>query len=130
MITTKVPRRQRREGVRRRLERWRRTRAHPRSPIPDAVWAGAVTLVREHGLYRTARTLRVNYGALKQHVEAAAAACARTPPAFVEFAGPPVDLGACVIEVEGPHGTLRIRLPGLAPADVLALSRAVWSGEA
>lgn len=55
------------ERVRRRLEHWRRTRAHPRSPIPDAIWAGAIALVRQHGLYQTARALRVDYGALKQH---------------------------------------------------------------
>jgi hypothetical protein len=71
MIPTKPSRLPPIQTVRRHLDVWRRTRAHPRSPIPETIWTAAVALVRQHGLYRTARTLRVDYGALEQHVEAA-----------------------------------------------------------
>lgn len=129
MITTKPLRPQRIERVRRQLERWRRTRAHPRSPIPDPVWAAAVALVPRHGLYQTARGLRINYGALKEHV--AAAGPARTarpgvPSGFVELAGrPPADRDEYVIEIDGPRATLRLRLPGMAITDLAQLSRAL-----
>jgi hypothetical protein len=57
--------------VRRRLERWRQTRAYVRAPIPKDIWAAAVALARQQGVYQTARALPISYGALKQHLEAA-----------------------------------------------------------
>jgi hypothetical protein len=42
-----------------------------RGAFPKALWAAAVMLAREHGVYETARALRINYGALKAHVERA-----------------------------------------------------------
>ena len=123
MITTKPSRPILIERVRRRLERWRRTRAHPRSPIPDTIWAGAVALARQRGLYQTARALRIDYGALKQHV-AAADEAVRATPAFVEL-GPRTPRGAAeyVIEIDGPRASLRIQLHGVALADLAQLSR-------
>lgn len=127
MITTQPPRLQRIERVRQQLERWRRTRAHPRSPIPETVWAAAVTWVRDHGLYRTARAVRVDYGALKKHVEAAAKADrARGTPAFVELvASTPTGAADWVIEIDGPRTHLRLRVPGMALPDLVRLSRAL-----
>ena len=132
MIPTKPPRPLRLERVRRRLDRWRRTRAHARSPIPKTIWAGAVALARQHGLYQTARALRIDYGALKQHIEAADERDrARPTPAFVEFAGSTlVDLGACVIEITGPRATVRIRVSGLPFGDVARLSRTLVGADA
>lgn len=125
MITTTPSRPMRIERVRRHLERWRRTRTHPRSPIPDTVWAGAVAVARQQGLYQTARALRVDYGALKQHVEAAdKVGRAGATRGFVELAVPPPrDAGECVIEIDGPHASLRIRLHDVAFADLARLSR-------
>ena len=54
------------EKVRRRLERWRRTRTYRRSPIPAALWSAAVAVARQHGLYTTSRVLRLDYTALKK----------------------------------------------------------------
>src|SRR5208282_5178079 len=56
--------------VYRRFERWRG--AHTgRLPIPKGLWAAAVELARQHGVFPTAKVLRLEYGKLKQLVEAA-----------------------------------------------------------
>ena len=126
----RVVRSTRLDDTRRRIERWRETRRHGHVSMPPALWNAAVAAARQHGLYRTARTLRVDYGALKKHLEAAAEPAQAIPaPTFVELApsgrtSPP----ACVIEIDGPGGTLRIRLGGLAPRDIVAVAQ-LW-GEA
>ena len=121
--------------TRRRIERWRETRRHRNVPMPAALWAGAVAAAREHGLYTTARRLRVDYGALKKHLEAAAQATrAADRPTFIEVPAAPVfeqtGAVACVIEIDGTSGTRRIHLQGLAPVDALAVARMVWSATA
>jgi hypothetical protein len=124
MIRTQSPRRLDLTGVRRRLDRWRRTRAHPRSPIPTALWAKAVALAREQGLYRTARALHLDYGGLKAQVEAADARGGAGRPTFVEVTGSTLtELRPCVIELTGPGGTVRLQVPGLALADLATLTR-------
>ena len=127
MRPTKSPRPLSIERVRRRLERWRRTRAHPRAPIPKNIWAGAVALARQHGLYQTARALPINYGALKQHLEAAdQTGSSEARSGFVELrpTNPPAS-GDAVIEVEGPRTTVRLRLHGVGFSDLARLSRAL-----
>ena len=52
------------ERLRRRFERWRRTRK-VRGRIPDLLWTAAVKLAADYGTHRTARALRVDYYALK-----------------------------------------------------------------
>jgi len=56
------------EGLRRRFERWRRTRK-VRARIPEPLWASAVKLAGRYGIHRTAKALRVDYYALKKRVE-------------------------------------------------------------
>jgi len=118
------------DHTRRQVERWRETRRHRHVSMPATLWDAAVAAARQHGLYRTARTLRVDYGALKKHLEATAESAQALPaPTFVELA--PSGLAtapACVIEIDGPRGTLRIRLCGLAPRDIVAVAQ-LW-GEA
>jgi hypothetical protein len=119
------------ERVRRHLEHWRRTRAHPRAPIPESIWAAAVALAREQGLYQTARALPIHYGALKQHFEAAdrpRRAGARS--GFVELSATEPRRDDCVIEVDGPRTTVRIRLHRIELPDVARLSRAIAGVEA
>jgi len=130
MMPTESPRSLNMARVRQRLDQWRRTRAHPRSPIPQALWTNAVALARQQGLYQTARALRLDYGGLKEHVEAADARGGARRQAFVEFAGSTLtDLSPCVIELTGPGGTVRIRVPGLALADLATLSRTLAGAE-
>ena len=53
------------------------------------------------------------------------------PPAFVELIAPrPGSFPAGVVELEGPRGRMRIELKGIATAELVALSRALWDGEA
>ena len=124
-MTVRSPRPVAMKRVRRRLERWRRTRPYPRAPIPDSIWAGAVALARQHGVYETARALPIHYGALKQHLEAAdRTAVPRERSRFVELPPmPPTVGGDSVIEMDGPRGTVRIRVHGMGLPDVARLSR-------
>ena len=119
------------ERVRRRFERWRQTRTPRRSPIPEALWATAVALARQHGLYATSRLLRLDYTALKNRLPASDRTVARVSPTFVELTPAPGPGAACVIEIEGPHGgRMRVQLPGVTVPDLVALTRVVWSGAA
>lgn len=115
------------DRVRWRFEHWRKTRQH-RSPIPDALWALALAAARTHGVYRTARTLRLNSTDLKRRLGAVSGAPAQAP--FVELLPvPSPGSPACTLELETARGTkLRIQLQGMAPPDLVALSRTLWHG--
>ena len=88
----------------------------------------------------------MEYGKLKQLVEAASPVAKRqvkrvrvtrapharqtVPPAFVELIAPrPVSSPECRVELEGPRGRMRIEFQGVATAELVALSRALWDGE-
>ena len=124
MVTTKSTQRLRIDGVRRRVARWRQMRPHAHAPMPETLWAAAVALTRQHGLYQTARALGVDYGALKRHVEGAATT-AHAKPMFVELPPHPPGgrAGECVMEIDGPRATVRVRVPGLALPDLATLGR-------
>jgi hypothetical protein len=119
------------DDIRQQVERWRETRPHAHSPMPDALWAAAAAAARRHGLYAAARTLHVDYGALKKHVETRKASRHGTAAAtFIELTpmtSRDANGATCVIEIEGPEGTKRLRLGGLASGDLLVLAQAVWS---
>ena len=120
------------EAVRRRIKHWRRVRER-RSPMPAPLWAAAVALAAEHGIYPIARALGLNYETLKARVgrradgERTGVMAAR----FVEVDGVP-RIGAAppagsVVELSGADGaTLVIRLAGRATLDVRALAAAFW----
>ena len=128
-----------------RFQRWRRSHTG-RLPIPEPLWAAAAELAREHGIFPTAKALHLEYGKLKERAEAvgpvakgrvAKAPVAvpprarRAPPAFVELIAPrPGSFPECLVEREGPRGRMRVQFKGMATAEPVALSRALWSGEA
>ena len=132
------------EAGRRRFERWRRTRkGHSR--IPDPLWTSAVKLAGAYGLCRTARTLGLDYNALKRRVAStrpgdslgpktvgAKAARQETATAFVELVPPQrACLPECIVELEDPRGAkMRIHLKGAEGPDLAALSRSFWGIEA
>jgi len=72
--------------LRRRIERWRRTRVK-RSPMPAELWRAATELAQELGVYRVTRELGVGYQSLKDRAGARSEPGAREAGAFVEFAG-------------------------------------------
>jgi len=57
-------------AARQRFERWRTTR-RGRGRIPEGLWMSAVKLASAYGLCRTARTLGLDYNALKKRVASA-----------------------------------------------------------
>ena len=123
------------EAVRRRFERWRRTRK-VRSAVPEPLWDSAVKMAGAYGLHRTSKALRVNYYSLKKRVEREAAVVAGPPEkdvaaTFIELV-PPVGVGPCecTMELETPDGAkMRVHLQGGAAPDLPALSRSFWRGE-
>ena len=116
------------QRIYRRFERWRSSH-RGRLPIPDALWASAAETAREHGVFRTAKILRLEYGKLKRTVESAAPVRrAPAPPAgFLELVAPQAaGLTECLIELEGPRGKMRIQWKGATAPDLAGLSRALW----
>ena len=61
------------QRVPKRFEQWRGAHAG-RLPIPERLWAAAVELAREHGVFHTARALRLEYSKLKRSLESASPA--------------------------------------------------------
>ena len=130
------------EELRRRFERWRRTRK-VRSRIPEPLWNSAVTAAGLYGIHRTAKALRVDYYALKKRVEQNAAlagtqqepaATASKMAAEAEFLELPAaawpGAGECTLELEDVGGAkLRVHLKGFAAPDLAALSRSFWQSE-
>lgn len=116
------------ERIYRRFERWRMSH-RGRLPIPAPLWAAAAEVAREHGLFRTAKTLRLEHNKLKRMVASAKPAVRRTPAraGFLELVAPrAASPTECVIELEGPHGKMRIEWKGTAAPDLAGLSRTLW----
>ena len=120
------------EAVRRRFEKWRRIRKAG-ARIPEPLWNAAVTMAGEFGLHRTAKSLSVNYYALKKRIEREAGANVpdKGPATFVELTSP---LGAgfceCVLELDDADGArMRGHLKGGDAPDLVALSRSFWQIE-
>ena len=128
-----------------RFERWRS--AHTgRLPIPERLWTAAAELAREHGVFPTAKALHLEYGKLKDRAEALGQekkvvrkmrsvisrhAVSTAVPTFMELITPRSGSAAsAVVELEGPRGRMEIELKGITTAELVALSRALWDGEA
>jgi len=114
------------QRIYRRFERWRKShRGH--LPIPEGLWAAAAELAREHGVFRTAKVLHLEYRKLKHMAEAAAGSAPAATTTFLELVPPQTaGLAECVIELEGPRGKMRIQWKGATAPDLAGLSRALW----
>ena len=122
------------ETARQQFERWR-ARREGRSRIPERLWTVAVNSAQRFGVHRTSRSLRLDYAVLKRHVAADAAANPSQPTVpqnFVEVVTGGSALRAeCVVEIEEPSGVrMRIEVKGLAPPDLVALTRSLRVGGA
>ena len=112
------------QRVCRRFELWRRSH-RGRLPIPEKLWASAAAVAREHGVFRTAKVLRLEYGKLKRMAESADRNAQPAPTAFLELAPQGVSASDCLIELEGPRGKMRIQWKGVTASDLAGLIR-VW----
>jgi len=111
-----------------RFEEWRGSHSG-RRPIPESLWRLAAELARQHGVFRTAQLLRLDYNKLKRCMLAAAPDAKPTaapPPAFVELLTPAPQPCECIIEVEGLRGRMRIEWKGSTAPDLPGLSRVLW----
>jgi hypothetical protein len=130
----------------RRFIRWRSSHTG-RAPIPEPLWTAAAEVARKRGINATAKVLHLEYRKLKEKASAhkqrdggkrsGAAASRRMrpqpePPAFVELFAPhnPGSSLECRVELEGRRGKMRIEFKGIATAELVALGRALWDGEA
>lgn len=112
-----------------RFERWRGSH-RGRLPIPDELWSAAAELAKEHGVFRTAKVLRLDYAKLKVMATGARKKRSPTaPPRFVELLPPPSGSRECVIEWEGPRGKLRIHWTDVTAAEIAELTRMLWEPE-
>jgi hypothetical protein len=113
-----------------RFTRWRKSHTG-RRPIPDRLWAGAAEMAREHGVFRTAKVLSLEYGKLKRLTTESPTGRRRTarlsapPAAFVELL-PGTGGAECLIELEGSRGKMRIQWKGSTAPDLAGLSRVLW----
>jgi hypothetical protein len=118
--------------VQQQFEQFRATHP-PRSRLPEAFWAAATELAKEHGLYTVAHALKLDYVGLKKRVGGSAPR-RRKPasPRFVELIAPgPPKLNECVIEFESTRGgKMRIQWKAGTPPDWAGLLRAWRQTEA
>jgi hypothetical protein len=113
--------------VYRQLERWRSQRTG-RARIPEALWAAAGELAREHGVNQVSRVLGLEFNHLKRIAESGRPTVRkrRVMPAFVELIAPqPAVAPTYIIELEGRRGTMRIEWKGTS-TDLATFSRGLW----
>lgn len=116
-----------------RIERWRKTRKK-RTAMPEQMWQGAVSLARVHGVYWTARALRLSYESLKRRVIARPGngqGGNKDYPGFVELS--PAQLmgfaqptGPLVELLDADGAKLMIRLTDGSELNMLGLVEAFW----
>ena len=116
------------EDVHQRFEQWRESRKH-RTPIPESLWEGAVTLCADHSIYKISRSLRLDYNALKRRVcyfQPESLSKSVTSSAFVEL-----DLktslpdAECLLEREDKDGAkMKMHIKGRLCLDPLEFMKA------
>jgi hypothetical protein len=113
------------------FDRWRRGRKR-RGRIPDRLWRMAAEAASIHGVYATARELRLNPTKLKEQLHALAPSQAsHQTPHFVEIpwmGATPVP--ECILEAEDELGRkLRVHLKGSATAQAVSLAPMLWGSQ-
>ena len=107
------------------LEQIRNTQPR-RSRLPESLWASAIELARQYGIYQVAHALRLDYMGLKKRMNGVTAVRkTASKTAFVELVPPPATMPECVIEFESASGgSMRIHWKADAPPDWTSLLRA------
>jgi len=115
--------------VKERFKIWRRTRKSPR-PIPEKLWAAAVSLTANHCLSQISKELVVDYSALKKRVpiKKKDTVDRMSPPGFVELnLEPPAAVSECIVEMQDILGSkMRMHFRGKTEFDLLELAKAFW----
>ena len=135
----KLSRAQALEELQRRFDAWRSTGRKGRR-IPEELWASAISLARDYGIARVARTLGLDYVSVKRRLVSSDLSQTKASPsetgirstspaagaAFVELAVEPIArLPQCVVEFEGVRGKFTLRVGGYNAADIVALAEAL-----
>jgi hypothetical protein len=121
------------ERLRSEIEQWRGQQSG-RKRLPRELWAKAVALAEVHGVSRTARTLGLQYGSLRQRLAAQGQGPSKllpVRPAFLElFPGRLMTSGLVgTIKLDDGHGgTMRLQVPGATMADWAALIEKLRGG--
>lgn len=103
--------------------------------LPEQLWSAAVKLAQVYGVNRTARTLKLDYNALKKRLESTASDTtpeAMPGPKFIELLPSELTAAAaeCALECRRPDGTtIRIHLRGPQLPDLAALSQSLCNGD-
>jgi hypothetical protein len=103
--------------------------------MPEELWAAAVALARDHGIYAAAHGLRVSYDSLKTRLKGRLpkkrAAKPPSAPSFVELGAPlgftSGPAGATLELADGNGAKLAVRLAAGEAIDLLGLAREFWS---
>ena len=112
------------EEARQQFESWRGERKRGER-IPANLWATAVELAKQHGVWPTAKALHLDHSGLKRRVRNDEGD--EKSSAFVELIPQGGMLYSCAVEMEDGRGArMRVELKGAA-VDVTALSRTFWS---
>jgi hypothetical protein len=117
------------EQIRDRFELWRRD--HPgRHRLPQELWSAAANIARQYGVNRTARTLRLSYDSLKEHMPECAAGGRKRPKStrFVELLPwSSARMPECSVELENARGAkIKIQLHGAAVSELSHLTLLFW----
>jgi len=106
------------EDVRHQFEQWREVRKH-RTPIPESLWEGAVSLSVGHSIHEISKALGLSYTTLKKRI--CAFRSGNLPEAASSSAFVEVDLRAsmadagCIVEMEDRDGSkMRMYIKGNA----------------
>jgi hypothetical protein len=122
--------------LKRQFDQWRAGRKVGER-IPVELWAGAVGAAVEHGAYRVAAELHLDYAVLKRRAALAGGKAAATElaPRFVELFAPAAPMKPvaasqpeCVVELANARGAkMRVELSGNGLCGLSALCSAFWA---
>jgi len=108
---------------------WRKTRKSPR-PIPEKLWAAAVSLTADHSISQISKELILDYTALKKRVPSKKkdSAAKMSPPGFIELnLEPPSSVSECIVEMRDILGArMQMHFRGKPDVDLLELAKAFW----
>jgi hypothetical protein len=109
---------------------WRKTRKNPR-PIPEKLWAAAVSLTTQLSISQISKELVLDYSTLKKRaaIKNKDSPASMNPPGFIEVnLEPPAAVSECRVEMQDIGGAkMRMHFRGKTDFDLLELAKAFWS---